>query len=98
MNKNKKGVTLIELLVYAMLSSIVVGSIMMAFYYSNKRFLEQTISQSTIENARDALNFIAKRVSNTGYKTYMYDSAGVMVKGIYSNIAISDGSYFEVKE
>ncbi len=98
MKKFKKGVTLIELLIYAFLSFIVVAAVLQAFFYSNKRFLEQTISQTTVEDARDAINFLAKRISNTGYKTYMYDSAGTIVKGVYPGVVLSDGSSFEVRE
>jgi len=67
----RKGVTLIELMLYVLLSSIVVTSIFYAFNNSNNIFVSQTSKIRTVETAREAVNFLSNSIKKTGWKNFM---------------------------
>ena len=92
---NSRGVTLIELLIYVVLFTIVsvlIGSqvkTMLRGYTGGRRI------SSIQSDSRDVLAMIGREIKNTGFKTYLTnDSLNAWTKQVDAGVKLADGSSF----
>ncbi len=69
--QNRKGVTLIELLIYIFISGLVISSIFYALTNSNQIFISQTGGIRSVETAREAVSYLSHTIKKTGWKNFV---------------------------
>ncbi len=78
---NKKGMTLLELIVYIVLASFLLAPVIMLVHKSSMEMARDNSSSTLRTVGRDVMNIIFEDLKNTGYKakpsagTYVVDSA-----------------------
>ncbi|NLW30906.1 MAG: prepilin-type N-terminal cleavage/methylation domain-containing protein [Fibrobacter sp.] len=95
---NKKGLTLIEMLIYIVLFSIVailIGSQMKSMVSSFSGGKTISILQS---DTRDVLAVLTRDICNTGYKRIMVSAGGVYKDSVIEGTFLADSSSFIHKE
>jgi hypothetical protein len=96
---NRKGVTLIELLVYVVLFAIISVLIGTQMKHMVKGFASGRRISRMQSDSRDVLSMLSREIKNTGLKTYLTNAAGGgLQKTTVSKAYLTDSSSFIAKQ
>ncbi len=94
---NNKGITLVELIIYIVLTGFVITLISSPF----KTMLKSSAANKEISqiqsSSRDALSMLSREIRNTGLKRYPMSGSGPFNSAVIPNTYLLDSSSFSVK-
>jgi Tfp pilus assembly protein PilW len=89
--KAEAGVTLVETLVYVVVSAIVLAVLTMTLRNMNKGFVTGTRTTRMQQGAREAVNIMTREIRNTGLKHAFYQSGGSLRDSLLTEASLLPG-------
>lgn len=96
---NSRGMSLVELVIYMVLASIIVALLAIPFRKMATSNVSEKQESSLQTNSRDALAVMSREIRNTGFKRYIVDASGTFNNAVIPKTYLTtDSSSFILKQ
>lgn len=89
--RGQAGVTLVETLVYVVVSAIVLAVLTMTMRNMNRGFIRGAQAVRMQQGAREAVNIMTREIRNAGLKHAFYNKAGALVDTLAASASLLPG-------